>query len=63
VDNQAYDYLEWEGEPQALVDAAYIANSFLRAPNETWNKLDDITKERYIYEFKKFRQIKPFYSN
>ncbi len=29
VNPQAPDYLEWQGEPQALVDAAYIVNSFL----------------------------------
>lgn len=63
VNPQAPDYLEWVGESQALVDAAYIANSFLRAPADTWDKLDKVTQNRYIDEFKKSRNIQPYYSN
>lgn len=57
------DYLAWQGESQALVDAAYIANSFIRAPKALWEPLDKITKERYIKEFKRLRQVKPAYNN
>lgn len=57
------DYLLWKGEGQVLVDAAYIANSFIRAPKELWEPLDDVTKERYITEFKSLRSIRAAYSN
>lgn len=63
VDTHAPDYLEWDRESQALVDAAYIANSFLRAPDATWNKLNNTTQERYICEFNRLKRIKPPYSN
>lgn len=57
------DYLQWDKEGQALVDAAYIANSFLRAPQQLWEPLDDITKKRYIEEFQKLRWVDPPYTN
>ncbi len=57
------DYLQWDKEGQALVDAAYIANSFLRAPQQLWEPLDDLTKLRYIEEFKKLRRVDPPYTN
>lgn len=63
VNPDSPDYLAWKGESQALVDAAYIANSFIRAPKALWEPLDKITKERYIKEFKRLRQVKPAYNN
>ncbi len=63
VDPDSPDYLAWQGEFQALVDAAYIANSFIRAPKQLWEPLDDVTKQRYIKEFKGLRSVKPAYSN
>ena len=36
VDPTSPDYLLWEGSGQALVDAAYIAESFLRAYDQLW---------------------------
>ncbi len=62
VDPESPDYFAWK-EFQALVDAAYIANSFLRAPKQLWEPLDNVTKERYIKEFKQLHRIKPAYSN
>lgn len=63
VDPDSPDYLQWDKEGQALVDAAYIANSFLRAPKQLWEPLDDITKKRYIEEFQKLRWVDPPYTN
>jgi hypothetical protein len=63
VDPDSPDYLLWRNEGQPLVDAAYIASSFLRAPKQLWEPLDDITKERYIKEFQQLRRIDPPYSN
>ncbi|GAB6119526.1 DUF2264 domain-containing protein [Dysgonomonas termitidis] len=63
VDPENPDYLLWSGSNQILVDAAYIANSFIRAPKALWNPLDQITKDRYIKEFKSLRKIRPAYNN
>ncbi len=63
VDPNNPDYLLWKGSNQVLVDAAYIANSFIRAPKALWEPLDNVTKERYIKEFKKLREIRPAYNN
>lgn len=62
VDPKVPDYLEWGIEPQSLVDAAYLANAFIRSPR-LWDNLNLITRNRYIEEFKKLRNIKPFFSN
>ena len=53
VDPQSPDYLLWKGHQQLLVDAAYLAESFIRAPKATWGQLDDTTKERYIECFRR----------
>lgn len=63
VDPDSPDYLLWRNEGQPLVDAAYIASSFLRAPKQLWEPLDDVTKERYIKEFQQLRRIDPPYTN
>lgn len=63
VNPESPDYLLWKGPSQVLVDAAYIAQSFLRAPEQLWQPLDDLTKERYIKEFKSLRTIRTPYSN
>ncbi len=63
VDPQSPDYLLWEGHQQLLVDAAYLAESFLRAPKATWEQLDEQTKSRYIECFKKTRVVRPAYNN
>lgn len=63
VDPQNSDYLLWEKEGQTLVDAAYIANSFIRAPKQLWEPLDSMTKQRYIARFKSLRRVDPPYTN
>lgn len=63
VDPAAADYLLWRQEGQTLVDAAYIAESFLRGYESLWLPLDSITKERYINEFTLLRRVDPSYSN
>lgn len=57
------DYLLWEGEGQALVDAAYLAESFLRGYEALWEPLDATTKARYIERFIRLRSIDPPYTN
>lgn len=63
VDPDSPDYLQWDKEGQALVDAAYVANSFLRAPKQLWEPLDEVTKKRYVEEFQKLRWVDPPYTN
>lgn len=63
VDPDSPDYLAWTGEGQALVDAAYVAESFIRAYDALWKPLDETTKQRYIKEFTQMRHIDPPYTN
>ena len=63
VDPENPDYLCWGIGGQNLVDAAYIAESFLRAYDTLWKPLDDVTKQRYLKEFAKLRHIDPPYTN
>ena len=46
VDPKSPDYLLWRQEGQTLVDAAYIAESFLRGYDALWTPLDSLTKQR-----------------
>ncbi len=63
VDPDSPDYLLWREEGQPLVDAAFIAQSFVRAPAQLWEPLDQITKNRYIEEFTLLRRVNPPYNN
>ena len=63
VDPDSPDYLCWGIAGQNLVDAAYIAESFTRAYDALWMPLDEVTKQRYITEFKRLRSIEPPYTN
>lgn len=63
VDPASNDYLLWRTEGQPLVDAAYIAESFLRAWDALWVPLDEVTKQRYIEEFTQLRRVDPPYTN
>ena len=63
VDPQSPDYLLWRKEGQTLVDAAYVAESFIRGYDALWQPLDDATKKRYIAEFTQLRRIDPPYTN
>lgn len=63
VDPNSKDYLLWKGENQILCDAAYLVNSFMRAPQALWQPLDQETKQRYIEILKSLRSIRPAYNN
>lgn len=63
VDPQSPDYLLWRNEGQTLVDAAYVAESFVRAYDALWMPLDSVTKARYIDEFTRLRRVDPPYTN
>jgi rhamnogalacturonyl hydrolase YesR len=63
VDPESPDCLLWKGQGQALVDAAYVAESFLRGYDALWQPLDSVTKQRYIACFQGMREIDPPYTN
>ncbi len=63
VDPDGKDYLLWRKEGQPLVDAAFLAESFLRAYDVLWVPLDSVTKRRYIEEFTQLRRVDPPYTN
>lgn len=63
VDPDNPNYLNFEKGNQPIVDAAYIAHAFLRAPNTIWQPLDSITKARFIQKFKSLRNRSPYYNN
>lgn len=63
VDPDSPDYLLWRKEGQTLVDAAYLAESFIRGYDALWKPLDEQTKQRYIDEFTRLRRVDPPYTN
>lgn len=58
------DMILWHSNKisQPLVEAGFLAQSFLRAPN-LWNELDIQTKNRYLECFKEIRKIKAPFNN
>lgn len=63
VDPANPDYLNFRTESQPIVDAAYMAQAFLRAPKALWEPLDDLTKSRIAEEFKALRTRTGAYNN
>lgn len=63
VDPKNPDYLNFRKHGQPIVDAAYVAHAFLRAPKALWEPLDELTKKRYIEEFKSLRDRTGAYNN
>lgn len=57
------DYLNFRTEAQPLVDAAYLCQTFMRAPEALWQPLDNATKANVIKELKELRRIRPAYNN
>ena len=57
------DYLNFRTENQPIVDAAFMALAFLRAPRALWEPLDTLTKKRVVEEFKALRSRSGAYNN
>ena len=57
------DYLFDHMEAQMLVDAAFLAHAFIRAPQQLWQKLDHTAQQQVITAFRATRKVKPYYSN
>ena len=63
TDPEAADYMNFNKGGQPLVDAAFLAQALLRAPNHLWAPLDKSTKQNVIRELKSSRVIRPYTSN
>lgn len=64
VDPDSPDYLVFDNRhSQPLVDAAFLAQGLLRAPQHLWSGLNAETKANLIREFKRSRSILPKESN
>lgn len=57
------DQLNFEKDYQPIVDSAYLAQTFLRAPEALWKPLKPTTKQAIIAAFKSLRNRKPFNNN
>lgn len=63
TDPESADFMNFTNDRQPLVDAAFLAQGLLRAPNQLWEPLSEGTKQNVIEALKSTRQIKPYYSN
>lgn len=65
VDVASPDYMNFTGkyDGQPLVDGAFLAHAFLRAPRQLWEPLPQNVKQQVIAAFKSLREIKPGYNN
>lgn len=63
VNPESPDYMNYRIESQPIVDAAYVAQAFMRAPETLWKPLNDLTKKRFIEEFKALRTRSGAYNN
>ena len=63
TDPAAADYMNFYKGGQALVDAAFLSQALLRAPNQLWGRLDDKTKKNVLEALRSSRVITPGHSN
>lgn len=63
VDPDSPDYMNFSSGYQPIVDAAFLCQALLRAPNELYKKLDDRTKNNLISALKLTRTRKPGRNN
>ncbi|AWL13046.1 hypothetical protein HMF8227_02594 [Saliniradius amylolyticus] len=64
VNPESPDYLNFNNGHQPLVDVAYLAQAFIRAPKQLWYGLSDGVKEDVLAAFEKTRHIADIpYSN
>lgn len=63
VDPDSPDCLNFKRHNQPIVDAAFLAHAFLRAPKALWEPLDELTKQRYIAAFTSLRNRCGAYNN
>jgi hypothetical protein len=63
VDPSSPDYMNFSHGAQPVVDAAFLAQAVLRAPDELWQKLDTTTQGNLVKALKATRVILPGFNN
>ncbi|MFZ5830872.1 MAG: DUF2264 domain-containing protein [Planctomycetota bacterium] len=63
VDPASPDYIDFTASRQCLVDAAFLAQGFLRAPQQVWSPLPEVAKQRMIAAMQSTRKHKPGQNN
>ena len=63
IDPDSPDYLFDVNAQQVLVETAYLALGFMRGYDRLWCALDEVTRQRYIIQFKAVRRYVPPYNN
>jgi hypothetical protein len=63
TDPAAPDYMNFNKGGQALVDAAFLSQALLRAPNQLWGRLDAKTRKNVLEALRSTRVITPGHSN
>jgi len=63
LDPASPDLLNFERGGQPLVDAAFLAHAFLRAPRQLWEPLDATTRARLIHGWRASRVTTPLENN
>lgn len=63
TDPSSPDFMNFERGGQPLVDAAFLANAVLRAPNELYERLDAKVKANLTAALLATRSIRPVFSN
>lgn len=63
VDSSSADYVDFSTPYQPLVDASFLAQAFLRSPNNLWGGLDKETQQMTLKSLRSSREIKPWYNN
>lgn len=57
------DFMNFIEGAQPLVDAAFLAQAVVRAPQQLWHQFDQRTKNDLLAALRSTRQITPYYSN
>lgn len=63
VDPKSADYMNFTKPSQPLVDAAFLAQAFIRSPKHLWGGLDNETRKMVVDALKLTRNIKPHLNN
>lgn len=63
VNPQSNDYFNSTATRQILVNSAFLIQGLLKAPTQLWGRLDAITRERLIAQWKSTRTMKPGNNN
>jgi len=63
TDPASPDFLNFSKGQQPLVDAAFLAQALLRAPNELWKKLEPRVQKNLVAALKWSRPIRPYENN